>query len=91
MLSIRTQDRMRLVPYGYVYIEQNELGRRFKTNGTNETEPFYSYDLHIYVDKVISIELGTYATKERALEVLDSITAVVMLEDLVYQMPKEEK
>ena len=94
MLSIRTQDRMGLVPYGYIYIEQNELGKRFKTNGTNETESFYSYDLYMYVDKVISIKLGTYATKERALEVLDKIEDVARhnrFVELVIPLPNYSK
>ena len=70
---VRSQDRMGLVPSGYIYIEQNELCKTHKTDGTSGLITLYSYDLHIYVDKITSIEIGTYATKERALEVLDEI------------------
>jgi len=61
MLSIRTQDRMALVPYKYriIITDYTEI------NGEKKYE--------IYCD----IELGTYATKKRALEVLDEIERAV--------------
>ena len=77
MLSIRTQNRMALVSYGYIFIERNELCKTHKTDGTNELIALYSYDLYMYVDKVTYIELGTYATQERALEVLYEIETAI--------------
>ena len=56
MLSIRTQDRMALVPYDSIKIE--EVGDSYFIN--------LEYDMR-------SVHLGTYTTKERALEVLDEI------------------
>lgn len=56
MLSIRTQDRMALVPYRET-IKVIEY-----SNG---------WGLSIILNELT--ELGTYATKERALEVLDEI------------------
>jgi AAA+ ATPase superfamily predicted ATPase len=49
----------------------------------------------IYYDYDIDNMLGTYATKERALEVLDEIQCLVNINDskdsyfYVYEMPKE--
>ena len=69
MLSIRTQNRMALVPY-------------------DDTIKLYEYSDNYYI-QTKGRDLGTYATKGRALEVLNSIQASVELEDLVYQMPIE--
>lgn len=69
MLSIRTQDRMALVPYDKTIniteetkVEYNNNTRVYKKTGKCflETETYHK-------------RLGTYATKERALEVLDEI------------------
>ena len=89
MLSIRTQDRMALVPYNDVISMVTYYGSNRKA------------DL-----KFKGGFLGTYATKERAIEVLDEIeeafqsqTKTFINEDeivintthfnIVYQMPKE--
>ena len=59
MLSIRTQDRMALIPY---------------------TRPIeiINNTIWLYVNvESDEIKLGTYATKERALEVLDEIQEII--------------
>ena len=62
MLSIRTQDRMALVPYNkIIFIVQFSNGWRIDT--PNEEK------------------LGIYATKERALEVLDEIQQYLVESD----------
>ena len=89
MLSIRTQDRMSLVPYR----------ETIKVIGSGD-----EWYLTIILNELT--ELGTYATQERALEVLDEIqktnretTKVYLNEDTDvayyvifnadYEMPKE--
>jgi len=78
MLSIRTQDRMALVPYDSSIIirenGKNEIAiilNKFKKNPI-DIEKEYEYAL-IYGYYMQGFELGRYATKERALEVLDEI------------------
>jgi hypothetical protein len=68
MLSIRTQNRMALVPYNnLIRIRGIVIG------GEKDVEfrCFMEFDSE-------SFELGTYPTKERALEVLDEIEAASM-------------
>ena len=61
MLSIRTQDRMRLIPYDKpIEIKQTKIDG-------------WSLDI-----RELKYFLGTYATKERALEVLDEIEQYVV-------------
>ena len=55
MLSIRTQDRMSLVPYD----------KQITVSKSNQ--------FNMVFDNGDTLPLGTYATKERALEVLDEI------------------
>lgn len=65
MLSIRTQDRMALVPYdNQIYI---------KMYGDSSLNKVSHWEINLYVDKEKWVNLGTYKTKERALEVLDEI------------------
>ena len=81
MLSIRTQNRMALVPYNNVILIQDDY-IDWETTEKNA----------IILNKV---KLGTYSTKERALEVLDDIefwcqeTNQVLKHKNIYQMPKE--
>ena len=89
MLSIRTQDRMSLVPYR----------ETIKVIGSGD-----EWYLTIILNELT--ELGTYATQERALEVLDEIQDAIlkqtrlfidsisnhsyeMVTTIVYQIPKE--
>ena len=72
MLSIRTQDRMALVPYNG------------KIDIFNHKDDWY---ISIIVIKEFEL-LGTYKSKERALEVLDEIEAYSGSTRHVYQMPK---
>ena len=69
MLSIRTQDRMALVPYNNV-IHINEL--TVIESGKLVYELIIDNSFH---------SLGTYATKERALEVLDEIQKALLGND----------
>jgi hypothetical protein len=110
MLSIRTQDRMALVPYDSaicIYERQtNELDiilQRFKKE-PKDLEKLYEYALAMGRIEV-GLVLGTYATKERALEVLDEIQEAILSanmyvgdgiviektppQEVVYQMPNE--
>lgn len=90
MLSIRTQDRMAIVPY------HDKAIKIFRHEDV----------IDIIILTPLGIEkLGTYATKERALQVLDEIelnlrqTTKTFIDtyeqmyqvnsNLVYQMPKE--
>ena len=91
MLSIRTQDRMALVPY------KNEIEIELYTND--------KYLINIETHKHKIIPLGIYTTKERALEVLDEIQEAILSanmyicdgivvekvppQEVVYQMPNE--
>lgn len=83
MLSIRTQDKMALLPYDKrisIYVMcKNHKHQDIITNKCELNLGGYP--------------LGTYATKERALEVLDEITICVtdthVVYNDVYQMPKE--
>lgn len=95
MLSIRTQDRMALVPYkGRILISIKDGVVNFKQELARNTLVIVNED-NVYT------QLGTYATKERALEVLDEIekalrddcvfstsTGAVLI-PTVYRMPKE--
>jgi hypothetical protein len=106
MLSIRTQDRMALVPYNEVIC--------ITRHNKNAIDMIMSKDKDIKADMVYMVwiggngKLGTYKSKERALEVLDEIenayrdrtvylkgneTDYVSLASLpiVYQMPKEQE
>ena len=88
MLSIRTQDRMALLPYENV-LQINIIDSKYSL----QTK-----------DGIFWKELGKYETKERALEVLDEIQDYTKLGkqqkydnqglieesgDWVYEMPKE--
>ena len=83
MLSIRTQDRLALVPYNdEIYIDTQDA----RASNTICMVSKYGY-------KRI---LGTYKTKERASEVLDYISNFMtqqseqyMTLNMIYQMPKE--
>ena len=68
MLSIRTQNRMALVPYNNV-IEIYENGKRDEFNKWVSTGKF-----KITLNDAL---LGVYATKERALEVLYEIETAI--------------
>ena len=82
MLSIRTQDRMALVPYKetikvkidpkdeHCIEAHKEIGMFNKEKKLKEISPYSLI--------TIDITLGTYATKERALEVLDEIESHVV-------------
>ena len=68
MLSIRTQDRMALVPYnGRIMISLRE--------GVHEEGDWEFDTLFIVTPDGVYKFLGTYKTNERALEVLDEIQA----------------
>ena len=76
MLSIRTQDRMALVPY----------------NRPLEVSKLLKHDICIKNGNNDYTMLGTYKSKARALEVLDEIEDMLYQAsdvNLVYQMPKE--
>lgn len=86
MLSIRTQDRMVLVPYNAHIVIRKRTSKH-----SIEIETFYS-----------TVVLGTYATQERALKVLDEIAQALCSNENIYvdintrepmqtifQMPKE--
>lgn len=93
-LWIRTQDKERLVQVKYIDLYTDE-----------DIEENNEFRLYSYVDDNRQFLLGIYATKERALEVLDEIQRLI--EDLqylsyaidnkefagyrpnVYEMPKE--
>ena len=83
MLSIRTQDRMTLVPYNrpiqtISYLTNLQLGRKYELRMEN-------------------VILGKYATKERTLQVMDEISRILTTpnksadedENMVYRMPLE--
>lgn len=93
MISIRTQDKMALVPYNMILSIWNE--KNIMIGNSKEFDNL--------------IKLGTYATKERALEVLDEIEEMACdvyrdkinvfdeeitkgkngIRNNIYQMPKE--
>lgn len=75
MLSIRTQDRMALVPY-----DSHIVIRKRSSKHSIEIETYYS-----------TVILGTYATKERALEVLDEIEMVCVGKVLISANPLPNK
>ena len=81
-LWIRTQDRMNLVKINQVSL-----------NYQNNKQIIANYIPEIYENSSCYYELlGTYKTKERALEVLDEIQAYLMSDtpqSNVYNMPKE--
>jgi len=73
---IRTQDKMRLIPNPILIVklyDSNWLINAFKNKG-QELPPKIVGDI---VDEVNNVMLGSYATKERALEVLDEIQEYV--------------
>ena len=84
MLSIRTQDRMALVPYDGKIEIMGELDQNL---------------VRLENKQVLIMEyttLGTYATQKRALEVLDEIQYYMTQQSeiyrtlhSVYEMPKE--
>ena len=81
MLSIRTQNRMVLVPYNSFILIEDE---HFNWDFTGK-----------YAIVLNKLKLGAYATQERALEVLDDIeywcqeTNQLLRHKNIYQMPKE--
>lgn len=83
-LWIRTQDRMNLVKINQVSL-----------NYQNNKQIIANYIPEIYENSSCYYELlGTYKTKERALEVLDEIQNYILLPNTdnsayVYKMPKE--
>jgi extradiol dioxygenase family protein len=95
MLSIRTQDRMALVPYSGVLIQYGDDRWQIVSEQADIRE------IRFHLKKALT--LGTYATKERALEVLDEIEKCYkrcytnnlttrynhLEQQLDYQMPKE--
>ena len=115
MLSIRTQDRMALVPYDSeieIKYSLNEKGSE-KLNDTKTTTEYITNRI-ILIQFEENVEyylvsnktkLGTYKTKERALEVLDEIEEVILSANMwvndgiavdkvppqnrIHQMPKE--
>lgn len=86
---IRSQDKEVLGKFDMLYIDEN-MSDEIVITGC---------DGHVHVnDKVLSAcELGTYKSKERALEVLDEIQKLLIalprteipFNDVVYQMPEE--
>ena len=77
-LWIRSQDKTRLVKVcSLAYGEYNEI----------------HYLIGYCVNEIDNYDLGTYKTKERALEVLDEIQNILIdyskMTRVVYQMPKE--
>jgi hypothetical protein len=81
ILSIRTQDRMALVPYkGRIIISIKDGEIDF------DKELIYGTLMIVNQDGVYTT-LGTYATKERALEVLDEIQQHV-LGKVILQSPE---
>ena len=71
MLSIRTQDRMCLLPYDDILAIKKDHAINAYSLETCEIHKGYS----VVCDKGI---LGTYATKKRALEVLDEIEIAII-------------
>ena len=90
MLSIRTQDRMALVPYKEpIVIKENILNEIVIQFIREKEKPEIAYDL-VVSHQTHFLPLGRYATKERALEVLDEIEDMMGYTDNVkYQMPSE--
>ncbi len=85
MLSIRTQDRMALVPYD----KRIKIYRITSKNHLNETVLTDKFEITLG-----GYPIGTYATKERALNVLDDIGRLLndernRYQNNVYQMPNE--
>ena len=86
---IRTQDKEILGSFQVFYIDEN----------MSDEIVIIGCDGHVHVnDKVMSLfELGTYKSKERALEVLDEIQKLLIamprteipFNNIVYQMPEE--
>lgn len=68
-LWIRSQDRKRLLKCNFIGIRGNLINKI-------DSISFEGYDIVGYFDDNIGYEtLGTYKTKERAIEVLDEIQA----------------
>ena len=108
MLSIRTQDRMSLVPYdSVIYILKSDkkelIEKLYEKNceriniNVEPTNPHYfdasmarKYAENNYRELDIrqivcgDITLGTYKTKERALEVLDEIEEAILSQTKVF-------
>ena len=87
MLSIRTQDRMALVPYdSAITIVASYKDGKIENKMCELIMPY----------RISYMVLGTYTTKERALEVLDEIqnkhqycNSEYTVTNEVYNMPKE--
>lgn len=81
-LWIRSQDKERLIKPVDFYIEE-------LIDYVNKSSEFDIYALNLAND---DIKIGTYKTKERALEVLDEMQSYLMSDSPksnVYNMPKE--
>lgn len=79
-LWIRSQDKLKLVKVNYVYVIENKINSFSIYGETIDSGPI----------------IGTYKTKERALEVLDEIQKLLKTAELnddinviVYKMPKK--
>jgi hypothetical protein len=62
MVIVRSQDKERLI-----------LANALDCTENNTYEGIKSYNINTWVDNCLAFQLGNYATKERALEVLDEI------------------
>ena len=81
MLSIRTQDRMSLLPYDGILSIKKDYSLHAHSLSTVEIHKGYS----IVCDKGI---LGTYSTQKRALEVLDEIQRASVGKIFIFQDPQ---
>ena len=75
-LWVRSQDKIILQKVDNIYLNANYDNRRICTNDSRDYES----------------DLGSYKTKERAIEVLDEIQAYLMSntpQSNVYNMPKD--
>lgn len=85
-LWIRSQDIKRLLKCNFIEISGNHINKI-------DSISFEGYDIVGYFDDTIGYAtLGTYKTKERALEVLDEIQAYLMSDTQqsnVYTMPED--
>ena len=80
MLSIRTQDRMALVPYNSAILireyDKNWIAREFSKD-KKDIKKEIEYTLILFKHKGDYV-LGKYKTKERTLEVLDEIQEMIL-------------